>query len=194
MKNLFFITLLLSFTCCYSQTSKTTKDFISIYKQALDSIKGRTDSIYYSGSQTIMVLKKINPGVVLFKVLKNTPLAAITAKALSVKEYSYTDKLVKNARFCFVEITYKSSAEAATWYKKIKKIALEKNGIPGLTYTNDFIINKKNKIYWFNSNCMYSGDIHFQLSFAIFNLYNPEFNECVVCDCGKVICQEIYPL
>lgn len=190
MKNLLFVTLLLSLTC-YSQKPSAEKDFSTRYKIALDSVKGITNSIYTSGSQTTMTIKNIKPGKSLLKELNSTAIKDITLKASSITKYIYNDKLIKQAQFNLYSITFKSDAEAESAFKRIKKIALEKSGVPGLTYTNDMVYRAKNTLYWFNSNCIYSKEIHYQLSFAASQTINILFDTSINCDCGDVICKEI---
>lgn len=191
MKHLFLIIILISFSG-FSQTQSAKKDFSTRYKTALDSVRGKINAAYISGSHTTMTVKNLKPGEVLLKELSKTAIKDITLKASSVTKYMYRDNMLKGAQHTTFRITFKNASDAKSAFDRIKETALEKSGIPGLTYTYDSVFRNSNYIYWMNSNCIYNEDEHTNLLYAMqFTNISDDSSDEIFCSCGKVTCEEI---
>jgi hypothetical protein len=59
------------------------------------------------------------------------------------------------------------------------------NGFPGLTYTNDYVVRSRNKIFWINSSCSYAYFNHMKITnFMIKSISQFKDDGNFECKCG----------
>jgi hypothetical protein len=126
-------------------------------------------------------------------------------------KYSPTGYLVKNSTHCIrynfdvdspnkdlsIEIVlslFNSTNLTDSVFSHLKYLANEDkvsdNGIPGLTYTNDYLFKQHSKIYWLNTGCRYSFENHKKYSgFLMRSMVEQTVNESIWCECGAVNCK-----
>lgn len=175
-----------------AQNKIVEKKLTQSYKQVLDSINGMDNIEYENVNATKILFQKRTPGITLFKELEASSLKHVTTNARDVKLYSYEDTIQKTGKNSITVIVYKTNKEAEFSYTKILEVALEKSGVPGLTYTNDVILLSGKTIYWFNSNCLYSIKKHMEFVNVFCNIYGLNKKEYIECGCGEVVCNSIF--
>lgn len=125
----------------------------------------------------------------IFSELEGTELSTIVNSAETVVKYSF-NLLGKNSRqrHHVIIISFKEKSKLDSVFFAFKSLALEKSGVPGLTYSSDYIVQLGNSIYWLNSNCSYSYQSH-QTFVGLFNkIVHIEDEMAINCECGKVRC------
>lgn len=191
MKTIFLFILSISFSSANAQSVIREKKILRYYKSVLDSINGVENLAYANEKATKIQSQKCKLGEILFKELATTNLKDITANAISVNKYIYTDNIETTTRHSIVTITYKTIEDAKLNYQKIIQAALEESGVPGLTDANDIIIINGKMLYWINSNCFYTLKKHIEFADTFLKELGLGKTEYIECDCGKVICKSI---
>lgn len=156
------------------------------YKIKVDSllsvIEGETTS-------SKIIFDTLDRDDLVFVELKDTPLYCLTKEAYISKKYSFSlSKGDSRLNHYFVNLEFANVAKADSIFSIFEKIALEKSGIPGLTYSNDFLVQVENKIYWINSSCSFSYANHLKLVNIFKNMVNIDNKIAVECECGHVKC------
>lgn len=125
---------------------------------------------------------------VIFVELKNTPLSQLVNENEIIK---HTFSLTGNhsrLKHHLIRIICKDEIVADSIFSVFEKIALEKSGVPGLTYTSDYLVNISNEIYWINSNCSYSYQNHLRFVEIFKAIKQISYIKAIECECGKVRC------
>lgn len=137
-----------------------------------------------------MLTDTLRPNQLLFVELKNNALSNITDVARNVVKYTFKlEKEFSGLKHHLVVIQLETTIESDTLYNVIEKIALEKSGVPGLAYANDFVLKSNKTIYWLNSNCAYSFESHNRFIELLKSLLPiDKLDEQLDCECGKVVC------
>lgn len=125
MKTIFLFILSISFSSANAQSVIREKKILRYYKSVLDSINGVENLAYANEKATKIQSQKCKLGEILFKELATTNLKDITANAISVNKYIYTDNIETTTRHSIVTITYKTIEDVKLNYQKIIQAALE---------------------------------------------------------------------
>jgi hypothetical protein len=158
---------------------------INEYEKKANSLIGEILGGNINPKMTTDTLKKEE---VIFVELKNTPLSQLATENEIIKyTFSLTGKysLLKHH---FIRIICKDEIVADTIFSVFEKIALEKSGVPGLTYSSDYLVNISNEIYWINSNCSYSFQNHLRFVEIFKAIKQISDVKAIECECGKVRC------
>ncbi len=158
---------------------------IDEYKQKVDSL---ISNIIGEDIKTKMTVDTLKKGAVIFVELKTTPLSNLVNENEIVK---YTFSLTgKNSRLKhhLIRIFCKDEIVADSVFSVFEKIALEKSGVPGLTYTSDYLVKIANEIYWLNSNCSYSYHNHLKFVEIFKGIKQISDLKAIECECGEVRC------
>lgn len=138
--------------------------FINLTDSLLTSIDGENIRLNFtvdSNSTTLYTKKKFDfdPGKG-HKILR-----------LWVEFYSYNDK-----------------SELEKHFKKLQKDGSdqdENNIVPGLTYTNDYVIKSDKYIVWLNTGCSYAYFNHQKVKQILFSSLNiGQITDSIICVCG----------
>lgn len=111
-----------------------------------------------------------------------------------IKRFSFDPgKGSRELRIWFVEATYPDSISTNKAFEELHrqsgKVDGENDYLPGLTYTNDYVIKSYNKIYWLNSGCPYSFANHIKLKqFMLQSLLVYNIQDSIWCKCGQPKC------
>lgn len=111
-----------------------------------------------------------------------------------IKRFSFDPgKGSRELRIWFVEATYQDSISTNKAFEELHrqsgKVDGENDYLPGLTYTNDYVIKSYNKIYWLNSGCPYSFANHQKLKqFMLQSLRVDNIQDSIWCKCGQPKC------
>jgi len=89
-----------------------------------------------------------------------------------------------------IHLSFKNEKESDSIFYLFERIALEKSGTPGLTYSSDYLFKITNEIYWLNSNCAYSYKNHMKFVDVLIKLKHVSNTESIECICGKVKCMK----
>lgn len=161
---------------------------INKYKKSVDSLNKK---VFGKESTTKMDMIKLQSNQRILPLLNNKEIFKGSEKPLSITKYQFRldtgDKRVSHSVILF---SFSNTSSAELFYKNAEKLALEKSGVPGLTYTTDCIFIKERTIYWLNSSCMYSLKNHSSFVAAFNNLFNNKFHQVIRCNCGEVICSK----
>jgi hypothetical protein len=167
--------------------SFTSKGFdIYEYKRRIDSLISK---MIGENVQTKMTLDTLKKGEIIFVELKNTPLSDLVNENGIVKCTFSLSGEQSRLKHHLIRLSCNDEMVADSLFSVFEKIAIEKSGIPGLTYTSDYLVKIFNEIYWLNSNCSYS--YHNHLKFVeIFKEMKqiPSDTKAIECECGKVTC------
>jgi len=158
---------------------------INVYKQKADSL---ISEILGGGVNTKMTTDTQKNEEVIFVELKNTPLSRLVNENEIIKyTFSLTGKHSR-LKHHLIRIICKDEIVADTVFSVFEKIALEKSGVPGLTYTSDYVVNISNEIYWINSNCSYSYQNHLRFVEIFKGIKQISKIKAIECECGKIMC------
>ena len=158
---------------------------IDEYKQKVDSLISKIIGEDVKTKMTVDTLKK---GEVIFVELKTNSLSNLVNENEIVK---YTFLLTgehSRLKHHLTRIFCKDEIVADSVFSVFEKIALEKSGVPGLTYTSDYLVKIFNEIYWLNSNCSYSYHNHLNFVEIFKGIKQISDLKAIECECGKVRC------
>ena len=153
------------------------------YKKGIDSL---VSQILSKKATTKLLADTIKPGNLIFIELKRTQVANITLGSFCVK-YSFLLE-ESSLKHNLITLTFNESDKVDSAFVLLKKVASEKSGVPGLTYTSDYLTRCENQIYWVNSNCSYSYINHLKFVDVLKENISIENEEHIACECGKVLC------
>ena len=111
-----------------------------------------------------------------------------------IKRYSFDPgKGSRELRIWFVEATYQDTISINKAFEELHRQSGKVDGkydyLPGLTYTNDYVIKSYNKIYWLNSGCPYAFSNHQILKqFMLQSLQVDNIQDSIWCKCGQPKC------
>jgi hypothetical protein len=111
-----------------------------------------------------------------------------------IKRYSFDPGKDNRAlRIWLVEAIYHDSISTDNVFNELQKqsgkVDGEEDFLPGLTYTNDFVIKSSNKIYWLKSGCSYAFYNHKKLTeFMLQSLRVDTIQDSIWCKCGQPKC------
>ncbi len=111
-----------------------------------------------------------------------------------IKRYSfYPGKGSRELRIWFVEATYQDTISTNKAFEELHrqsgKVDEKNDYLPGLTYTNDYVIKSYNKIYWLNSGCPYAFSNHQKLKqIMLQSLHVDNIQDSIWCKCGQPKC------
>ena len=117
-----------------------------------------------------------------------------TSENSLVKRYSFDPgKSSRELRFWFLEATYHDTISTNKVFEELHRISGTVDGendyLPGLTYTNDYVIKSSTKIYWLNTGCPYSFSNHQKIrQFILQSLPAVYINDSIWCKCGQPKC------
>ena len=99
----------------------------------------------------------------------------------------------RELRIWFVEATYEDTISANKAFEELHKqsgkVDGEEDYLPGLTYTNDYVIKSYKNIYWLNSGCPYAFSNHKILKqFMLQSLQVYNIQDSIWCKCGQPKC------
>jgi len=122
--------------------------FVSLTDSLLSKIQGESITLSYI-IDTITVKKR---GI--FSALSPS------GKTL-IRRYSFAPKQGDSRlHFWFVTANYADTIETNEAFEKLHRQADDMDdktaSVPGLTYTNDYVIRSENKIYWLNTGCAFA--------------------------------------
>ena len=158
---------------------------INEYKQKADSI---ISEILGGNVNSRMTTDTLKNEEVIFVELKNTPLSNLANENEIIKyTFSLTGKHSR-LKHHLIRIVCKDEIVADSIFSIFEKIALEKRGVPGLTYTSDYLVNISNEIYWINSNCSYSYQNHLKFVEMFKRIKHISDLKAIECECGEVRC------
>lgn len=86
-------------------------------------------------------------------------------------------------------LNFSSKNISSSTFETLKEVSVEKSGVPGLTYSNDFLYQHENFIFWINSNCPYSFENHLRFASLFQEVIEIKSKEEINCKCGKVYCK-----
>jgi hypothetical protein len=156
------------------------------YKQSTDSL---ISHLIGKDIKTTLMIDTLLRNDLIFIELKNTPLKNVVNEAIIVYKYNFllNNDLIKYSHSLSI-LDFCSTNKADSIFSIFKKIAFEKNGVPGLTYSNDYLVRLENKIFWIHTNCIFSYNNHMKMIKLFESLINTGKSEKINCECGKVIC------
>lgn len=197
---LFFINI--SILSCMSDMGKThTNTILEEVKYEQEKEKFFFDFRQYE-KQTdslLLLIHSVNSSIIrdtisqdkpLFNELKNTTIENFTKDMQYGITYNFQLSSKTNLdRHSLSILTFDTTEEVDSLYSKIQNVAIEKSGVPGLTYGNDYLSKYENKLYWIHSSCSYSYENHCRLVKIFENNLNITIQESIRCKCGHVICE-----
>ena len=166
------------------QTQKSVFD-IYTYKIAFDQF---VTEMMNESEPTKLTIDTLIASNIPFPELKDNFIKIVSTSNSGVK-YSF-DVSEKNShtKHDVVYLEYDDELIASKWFSKIQQTATEKSGVPGLTYSSDYVFQVDNVIYWIHSSCGYSYQNHVKLVEQFKDLYALKTESTVECECGKVLC------
>ena len=171
----------------YRQKSKPDDEIdIKLYKRFVDSIITNITGYKIPSKLNIDSLSSSD---VIFVELKKTPLKNLTKKSVEAIKYKFSVPNKIYLAHTLVTISFSTTNQSDSIFNMIKKVAIEKSWVPGLTYKNDYITKVDKKIYWLNSSCGFSYKNHMKFVSSFNEMMNIKNNEAIKCICGKVICK-----
>ena len=187
-----------------SSTVSTTKDTTTITKISEVNLKPDFDVVKFI-SLTDSLLTKIQGRPIGLTVKIDTITADKTDKRsfysslfssdnCLITRYSFDPgKGSRELRIWFVEATYPDTISTNKAFEALHrqsgKVDGENDYLPGLTYTNDYVIKSYNKIYWLNSGCPYAFSNHQKLiQFMLQSLQVENIQDSIWCKCGQPKC------
>lgn len=169
---------------------ENTKRIFNIekYKQSYDSIM--SDALNRNVTSTLKI-DSLSENDFVFPELRSTVLSNIPEIASSVIKYRLLiDGEGSGWRHSIIIIDFSSQEESNDVFKKIESLALEKSGVPGLTYSHDYLFQVSvSRIIWLNSNCGISYANHLKFTKTLNKLKEVNFNYFIDCRCGAVTCK-----
>lgn len=160
---------------------------IAKYKHGVDSLLHK---IVAKGNQTKLLVDTLRAGTLVFIELGRTLLSNVTEAATKTIKYTFAlGKENSGLHHHLIVLTFSTSEKAHSIFTTFKKVALEKSGVPGLTYSSDYIVQCDTEIYWVNSNCAYSYANHIKFVELLKPLLGKIESEEIKCKCGKVLCR-----
>jgi hypothetical protein len=118
-----------------------------------------------------------------------------TSDLTVIKKYEFDPGKGNRAlRLWFIDATYPDTIATNIAFKELQKQTGKVNGendfIPGLTYTNDYVIKTDKKIYWMNSGCPYAFFNHKMISkLMLQSLQFDNIEDSIWCKCGQPVCR-----
>lgn len=158
----------------------------------LMNYKTKVDSVLYDvvGSKSVLKTDTLQKGDLIFVELKGTPVNDVIAETISTVRHSFNLKNGdKRINHYLIVLSFSSMQKAELIFSDFEKLALEKSGVPGLTYTNDYLVNYKDKIYWINSGCILSYFNHSKIVNEFREIIKVSGINSIQCECGQVICK-----
>lgn len=99
----------------------------------------------------------------------------------------------KDMKFDIVQSQFSSANAVDSAMNHFKYLANEdkvSEGLPGLTYTNDYVIRQQLTIYWLNTPCRYSFENHKKYgTLLVQSLKDKTIMDSLWCKCGAVNCK-----
>ena len=158
--------------------------------------KGKADSLVsqLSGIQTSskISVETIQSGRSLFVELRDTPIENLSeyARLITKSRLSYRLGASGNAfTHDILVLAFHSTETADSVFTLFSNLAVINSGVPGITYTNDYITKVENTLFWLNSKCLTSYSNHRKLSELLKTEIEMEINKEILCKCGKVLCE-----
>lgn len=117
-----------------------------------------------------------------------------TSNRILATKYSFVPPIGSKAlRFWFIEALYEDNLATNEAFEKLisqsGKVEIENDNLPGLTYTNDYVIKAENKILWLNTGCTYSFANHKKMKEIMMHSLPPIYiQDSIWCRCGQVKC------
>jgi hypothetical protein len=210
MKTIIFIVSVLLVSCT-ERIQKNETGILKIQKDSISSIQNCENEISNGPILNVNSLK-LRFDTIGFKIPDFTEQYKLESDTIGISEkmgdsYYYHDNIEKLIIHLFKldsrnhsmtvslkQISYLNESDADTVFKRLLFLGsapfdeIEKLGYipgPGLTYTNDFVIQKRNEIYWLNSSCKYSKFNHNKFVSALLEeLQMTESYMAIQCYCG----------
>lgn len=158
------------------------------YKRKVDSLISK---VLGADMLTNLTADTLQSDQMVFQELKNTSLRSL---ALDNEIIKYTFSLTgehSGLKHHLIILFSQDEMKADAVYAVIEKIALEKRDVPGLTYTNDYVISMADKIYWLNTNCPYAYKNHMKFVEIFKQVKNINEIKAIECRCGKITCDTL---
>jgi hypothetical protein len=105
--------------------------------------------------------------------------------AINIKRFDFIN--TNQFKIIVTHANYYDSIKTNLVFKKLRILAkdsAEQDGLPGLTYANDFVIRTNNDIFWLNAGCIYSYANFENLSRLFCKSINGEIVDSIKCECG----------
>lgn len=122
---------------------------------------------------------------------RQLPDEVLKAMAMDVHELRFLDSdRNRNAHITLALASFASDSSARSCFEHLSILASdEEDAIPGLTYTNDDVRLKGDRVAWINSTCRLSSQNHSKLAEVLFErLGFTGADRRIECNCGQVIC------
>lgn len=105
-------------------------------------------------------------------------------------KYIYRLKVDKRQYSVILHVMECSSiAIANALFNSMHEYSKQDIGVPGLTYTNDYLIMHKHRIYWLNSGCDMSYPNHQRFVQLLNTTLQVAPNHFIECQCGDLVCR-----
>lgn len=160
------------------------------YKIKVDSLFSK---IFSEKINSNLIIDTINKMDLIFNFFKSSPLENITKHTNWCIRYDFNiinDDVRRKKQLIIFD--FKTQIESDSCFVIFEKFATDTNYfeifVPGLTYTNDYLVLIKNKIYWINSSCMYSYENHLKFVEELKKILNITNEKTINCECGNWIC------
>ncbi len=155
------------------------------FKTKIDYVLNKSKNSEFS-----QILDTLPRGGLVFVELKNTPLKNVINESVTTIKYSFRENQgISAIKLHLVIIAFNSEQKAENIFRTFEKVSIEKNGVPGLTYSNDYLVKVKNKIYWINSACTISYFNHCKIVNEFKDIFHISAPKSIQCECGQVICE-----
>ena len=152
-----------------------------------------TLSSFILGECPSLIVDTLSHNDFLFNELKDTPIETLTSTMMQGLRYEFLfDKGAGIYKHSLILLTFDTERIADSLFAIIKDVALDKSGVPGLTYSNDYLTKQKNELYWVHSSCSFSYENHCKLVSALNNSLTSIEEQALQCKCGEVVCKEIF--
>ncbi len=100
----------------------------------------------------------------------------------------------RNLRFWIKHFVYSDTENCISDFIALRKEAngdAGDDGVPGLTYSNDYVLRSDKQIFWLNTGCAYAYSNHLMIKQNLLqSLNNVPISDSISCKCGQPNCKE----
>lgn len=160
---------------------------LPVFLERLDTLYS---AIYAKEMETDFVQDTLQEGEIPRPELRNTEAEQLFNESVELIKYKFFPREGEDLIFEFIDMEFETIGQAQNAFRVIGKIALEVSGTPGLTYTNDWLIQEDRHLYWLNTGCRYAYFNHQKIISFLKDLSNEITSTEIYCKCGMLTCQQ----
>jgi len=161
-------------------------NFMHLTDSLLSKIRGKP--IFLSYKTDTLTLSMYKNSSSFFKAL-------FPSDKVLVKRFSFDPgKGYRELRFWLVFATYRDTIMANKAFNNLHQQTGSVDGVndllPGLTYTNDYVIKADKRIFWLNTGCIFGYSNHILIKeFLLKSLNTGIITDSIYCKCGQPVCK-----